>query len=141
MIHLKDTTTAAAVILGAIVIGAAGFLAGHHMTAFGTGKFGTGVPMMRIRGGMGMHDGFMAGGMHRGKGGPGRVTGTVTKVVGNNVTVCVADGTETTVTLTDDASVRLLTDGSVSDITAGQTVMIGGGGFWDETQTVIVRSK
>ena len=60
-------------------------------------------------------------------GGPGGgVFGTVTKVEGNTLTVTQRDGTTATVVVSSGTAVTKTVDGSVSDLTAGTSIVVRG---------------
>lgn len=135
---MKDSNTVVLAIIGAIVIGAVGFFAGRH-TVFGFGRqaaFGNNVMVKGAR--FGMHGGSMMGGKF-GRGMMGGGFGEITKIEGDKVTLKISDDTTKEITLAGDASVYTMTKGDRSALKVGQTIHMMGGGFWGDTQTVIVK--
>lgn len=145
---MKDTNILF-MVLGALVIGAVGFFAGRHV-AFGFGnwwgmgygyrpayterRFGMmGWPMMR-------EDGYAGKGRRFGHGMMGGF-GEITKIDGNTVTLKIDDETTREVTLSANTVVNIMTKGTTKDLKVGQEVMITGGGFWNDNQTVIVKPQ
>jgi len=133
---MKDTNMIVLAVLGAIVIGTAGFMAGRHMNA----GFGKGWAMGNQQAGFRAESGGgrMMKGDLRGQGRMGGA-GEITKVEGTTVTLKLQDGTTKEVTLSSTATVRTMTEGSMSDLKPGQTIMVAGGGFWSDGETVIVK--
>lgn len=138
MIILKDGNTVVLAVIGAIVIGGAGFFLGKH-TNIGFGKQwanGNGPMMAGAQ--------FERGGRMMGKAGYGRHgmmggVGEITKIDGNTVTVKLSDDTTKEITLSEDTVVNMMTKGSTNDLKVGQTIMVNGGGFLNDAQTIIVR--
>lgn len=139
---MKDTNTLILAVLGALVIGGAGFFAGRHTNAgYGNNWAMGNQASMRAgfgRGGMMDVDTGARGGGRMGKKGMGNA-GEITKIDGSTLTLKYADDTVKEVTLSSDVVVNTMTKGTVKDLSVGQTVMITGGGFWNPTETVIVR--
>lgn len=139
---MKDTNTTLAAITGAVVIGVAGFMIGQHTRVGFTSKWANDKVVGYGRVGNGFRGHMMADAdeaFGRGRGGRGMGYGEVTAINGNTVTIKYADDTTADITLNDKTSVNKFNAGSASDIAVGQTIMVMGGGFWNDTQTVIIK--
>lgn len=137
---MKDANTLIVVVIGAIVIGGAGFMAGRH-TGVGFGRqwamAGYRADDIRVGSGEGFGKGYgMMSGQRRGRMGE---FGEITKIDGTKVTLKLSDDTTKEVSLPDDAVINTMTKGTTKDLQVGQTIMVSGGGFWNGTTTVIVR--
>ncbi len=139
---MKNTNMLLLTILGAFVIGGVGFFAGRH-TSYGFGRnvrMGNEAMGNRVgfgKGGM-MDNDDVAGRMGGRKGGMGN-SGEITKIDGTTVTLKYTDGTTKDVILSSDAVVNTMTKGALKDLKVGQTIMISGGGFWSQGETIIVK--
>lgn len=123
---MKDTNTVILAVIGALAIGAVGFFAGRHFNT------------IRVGGHYLSDDGFIGRPMMKRRTFGGN-RGELTNVTGNTLTLKLANGQTTTVTLANDAAIYTLTKGTTANLKTGQTVMIQNGGFWTPTQSVIVR--
>jgi hypothetical protein len=126
-------------IIGALVIGATGFFIGRHVDA----RIGTirGNTKQMMTAGFGFGGRGMMGRRNPAGFGAGSGGGQITAINGNTVTVQLADGTTRDITLSSDVVVNMLTKATVGDLKIGQTIMVTGGGFWDNSQTVIVKPQ
>lgn len=86
---------------------------------------------------MGGRQGFVRSGGIRAR--MGATTGEITKVNGNIVTLKYVNGTTQDITLGTGAVIETISKGTSADLKVGSTIMVSGGGFWNNTQTVIVR--
>lgn len=139
---MKDTNTIIFAVLGALIIGGAGFFIGSHIHAglgrgWAIGNQHAGFRMGFGKGGMMDSDDAVKGRIG-GRGAMGNF-GEITKIDGTNVTLKYADGTTKDVTLSSDTVVNTMTKGTVKDLKVGATIMVIGGGFWNSTDIVIVR--
>ena len=85
--------------------------------------------------------GHMMGARMGKRGDKGMSGGEITKVAGNTVTVKLSNATTKDITLSDTVSVNTLTKGTKSDIKVGDSMMVTSNGFWNGTQTVVVKPK
>lgn len=138
---MKNTQTIVVAVLGALVIGGVGFFAGRHMNAGFGRNWGVGGNMAGNRAGFGrgMMNGDDNGGRMGGRKGPMGNAGEITKIDGTKVTLKYTDGTTKEVTLSAEAAVNTMTKGTLKDLKVGQTIMVTGGGFWSQGETVIVK--
>lgn len=137
-IIMKNTSPVLVGVLCAIVFGAAGFFVGRHISARIGVNWANPNPMMARR--MGASSMMKRGRFltYRGGNGGSGVQGQITAVNGNAVTVKLANGNTSTVTLSPQAVVDVMTKGSVSDLKTGESIMVTGGNFWNNVETVIV---
>ena len=139
---MKNTQAIVLAVLGALVIGGVGFFAGRHTNAGFGRNWAMGTAAMGNRAGFGkggmMDSDDVAGRMGGRKGGMGN-SGEITKIDGTTVTLKYTDGTTKEVTLSSDAVVNTMTKGTLKDLKVGQTIMVAGGGFWSQGETVIVK--
>ncbi len=138
---MKDTSNIALTVVIALAVGAIGFFAGTHVAArrFAV-AWGNMQPVASRRlgyGGMinGHPTSTFTGRLGRG------MQGKVTAVKGNTVTVTQPNGTTRDLTLSDKTVVETIVKGTTADLKVGATIMVSGGGFWNNTQTVIVRPQ
>ncbi len=139
---MKDTNTLVLIVLGALVIGGVGFFAGRHASVGFGRNFGMGNQAMGNRAGFGkggMMDGKEMGGRMGGRHGAMGNSGEITKIDGTTVTLKYTDGTTKEVVLSSEAAVNTMTKGTLKDLKVGQTIMVAGGGFWSQGETVIVK--
>jgi hypothetical protein len=108
---------------------------GNFATAFGNGTGGTGTGATG-RAGRGGAFGGTGGGTGTGS---NAVSGTVTVVSGNTLYVTAADGSVYTVTTNGSTAISIAQSGSISQLKAGETVVIAGSndGKGDVTATSI----
>lgn len=139
---MKDTYGIVLAVLGAVIIGGVGFFAGRHMNAGFGRNWGAGNSVSMNRSGFGrggMMDGDDVGGRMGARRGQMGNSGEITKIDGTTVTLKYTDGTTKEVTLSAEAAVNTMTKGTLKDLKVGQTIMVTGGGFWSQGETVIVK--
>ena len=108
----------AAVVL-LLIGGGVGYLLGHHGATTSAVRVGRAAP------GFGFGN-FGPGGFHgHGRGGRGAV-GTIDSVNGSTITLTTRNGRKLTVTAAPDVAVTVRSQGTVSDLKAGQTVVVSG---------------
>jgi hypothetical protein len=135
---MKEKTNVALVVVVALIVGAAGFFVGMHFAARRVaGPMGNRMGMTNSR--MGMMRGRGFAGSQGGPGGMMGAAGEITAVNGNTVTLKAANGTTSTVTLSGNAVVDMLTKGTTSNLKVGENILVNGGGFWNSAETVIVQ--
>lgn len=119
-------------VLAAVILVGAGFLAGTILNK-GSDSNTSGFPGGALP--SGFPGGATGAGGGAGAGGGGITFGTVTKVEGDTVYVKQADGTTITVKTNGSTTVQVSTTGTVSDLSAGSTVIVQGSSSGDNTVT------
>ena len=124
---LRRTTllAAAAGVVLLLIGGAAGYLLGHQGTSTTTGRVGAAAQGSTLPDGSG-RGGFGPGGFRgHGRGGRGAV-GTIDSVDGSTITLTTRNGRKVTVTAAPNAAITVRSQGTVSDLKSGQTIMVFG---------------
>lgn len=137
---MKDSSHVLLTIFIALAVGAIGFFAGTRLAARRMlVAWGTNRPAVAGRMGYGMMGGRGSNGFVRSSGGMMGIQGKITAVNGGAVTVKLPNGTTQDLTLSSSAVVESIVKGTTADLKVGANIMVSGGGFWNNTQTVIVR--
>jgi hypothetical protein len=124
---LRRTTllAAAAGVVLLLIGGAAGYLLGHQGTSTATGRVGSTVQGSALPDG-GSPGGFGPDGFRgHGRGARG-AAGTIDSVNGSTITLTTRNGRKVTVTAAPNAAITVRSQGTVSDLKAGQTIVVFG---------------
>lgn len=126
---LRRRTTPLLAVVAAVVLlligGAVGYLLGHQGTPTATGRPGSAAQGSTLPNGGGP-GGFGADGVRgHGRGGRG-AAGTIDSVNGSTITLTTRNGRKITVTAAPNATVTVRSPSTVSDLKAGQTIVVFG---------------